>query len=223
MGITKKQTKEADRGSQLWWITLFALVLFTVMFIYKTAGVFDFWYWMSSNLIVLLTLVFALDKSNAAEIRQDISFQVGRKVFIGLLAAIGLFFVFYVGNYLIRIIIEQAGDGIANVYAFKQEASPWRIGILMLLIIGPGEELFWRGYLQRKLEGRFGKMAGYIAATFLYTIVHVATGNMVLVLAALICGVFWGWLYMKYKSMTINIISHTVWDIGVFLLLPFNS
>ena len=146
-----------------------------------------------------------------------------RKVIFGIIAAIALFVVFYVGNILIRLLFEKAGDGIQNVYSFKQQAAPIRIGLLMLLIIGPGEELFWRGYLQRRLGLKFGKMTGFILATFLYTVVHLATGNMVLVLAALICGVFWGWLYMKYKSMTINIISHTVWDIAVFLLLPFTA
>jgi len=215
--------KDTSKGSQLWLITLFATVLFVVMFIFKQIGGFDFWYWMSSNLLILLSLVFVLDKSNVNEIRRDLSEQVGSKILIGIIAALALFALFYVGNILIRLIFERAGEGIQNVYAFKQEAAPIRIGLLMLLIIGPGEELFWRGYLQRRLGLKFGKMTGFILATTLYTVVHIATGNMVLVLAAFICGVFWGWLYMQYKSMIINVVSHTVWDIGVFLLLPFSS
>ena len=216
-------SKNKNEGSQLWLVTLFAVVLFVIMFVIKQVGAFDFWYWMSSNLLVLLTLVFVLDKVNGQEIRRDLSERVGQKVFLGIAAAIALFAVFYVGNILIRLMFEMAGEGIKNVYSFKQEAAPIRIGLLMLLIIGPGEELFWRGYLQRRLGMKFGKMSGFILATVLYTAVHLATGNLVLVLAALICGLFWGWLYMRYKSMTINIISHTVWDIGVFLLLPFHS
>ncbi len=216
-------TKNIDKGNQLWWVTLFASTLFIVMFVFKQVGGFDFWYWMSSNLLVLLTLVFILDRSNGKELKRDLGEHLLRKVIFGIIAAIALFVVFYVGNILIRLLFEKAGDGIQNVYSFKQQAAPIRIGLLMLLIIGPGEELFWRGYLQRRLGLKFGKMTGFILATFLYTVVHLATGNMVLVLAALICGVFWGWLYMKYKSMTINIISHTVWDIAVFLLLPFTA
>ena len=215
--------KNIEGGNQLWWITLFAVALFTLMFIFKQAGGFDFWYWMSTNLVLLLSLVFILDKSNGQEIISDLNDGMPRKILYGLGAAVVLFLVFYVGNIFIRFIFEQAGQGIENVYAFKQEASPLRIGLLMLIIIGPGEELFWRGYLQRKLGLKYGKMNGFILATALYTIVHVATGNMVLVLAALICGLFWGWLYMKYKSMTINVISHTVWDVGVFILLPFTA
>ena len=209
------------KGNQLWWVTLFACTLFVVMFIYKQAGGFDFWYWMSTNLIILLSIVFIIDRSNLDEIKEDLRKGFGRKLLLGLAAAVGLFFVFYIGNIVIRLIFEQAGEGIENVYAFKQEASPLRIALLMLIVIGPGGELFWRGYLQRHLGIRFGKNIGFYLATFLYTVVHIATGNMVLVLAALICGIFWGWLYMKYRSMTINIISHTVWDIGVIILLPF--
>ncbi|MEE4256008.1 MAG: type II CAAX endopeptidase family protein, partial [Bacteroidales bacterium] len=207
-------SKDITRGSQLWLITLFAAVLFVVMFIFKQIGGFDFWYWMSSNLLILLSLVFVLDKSNVDEIRRDLGERVSHKILTGIIAALALFAVFYVGNILIRMIFERAGEGIQNVYAFKQEAAPIRIGLLMLLVIGPGEELFWRGYLQRRIGLKFGGMTGFILATALYTAVHIATGNMVLVLAAFICGVFWGWLYMRYKSMIINVVSHTVWDIG---------
>jgi membrane protease YdiL (CAAX protease family) len=93
----------------------------------------------------------------------------------------------------------------------------------MLAVIGPGEELFWRGYLQRKLSSKTGKWVGFIIALLMYTGVHIFTGNIMLILAAFICGLFWGWIYLKYNSMVINVISHTVWDIVVFLLLPFNA
>ncbi len=212
-----------NKGGQLWLITFLASALFVVMFIFKQAGSFDFWYWMSSNLLVLLSLVFFLDRSNASELRRDLDSSIGRKILLGFLAAVLLFIVFYVGNILIRLVFEQAGEGIQNVYSFKQDAEAWRIGLLMLLVIGPGEELFWRGYLQRRFSLLYGPTKGFILATALYTLVHVATGNAVLVLAAFICGVFWGWLYMRYNSMIINVISHTVWDIGVFLLVPFHG
>jgi membrane protease YdiL (CAAX protease family) len=221
--MTLEEIKNYKQGNQLWWIALFAICLFTLMFFFKKAGSFDFWYWMSSNLLILITLTFIVDKRNVTEIRKDLSVMPYRKALMGILFAVTLFIIFYLGNFLIRQLVDGAAEGIQNVYSFKQQASPLRIGILMLLIIGPGEELFWRGYLQRRLGTRFGKASGFLLATMLYTAVHIATGNIVLVLAALVCGLFWGWLYMKYNSMIINVISHTVWDVGVFLLLPFAS
>jgi uncharacterized protein len=219
--MTVKKTFSWLRGNQLWLVTLFAVMAFVFMFTFQRAGCFDFWYWMSSNLILLMFLVIYFDREYTAMIRKDLGEMVWRKALTGLLAAVILFLVFYAGNYLIRMIFKDAGAGISDVYSFKQDASPLRIGILMLLVIGPGEEFFWRAYLQRHFMKRFGQRAGFILATFLYAAVHVATGNPVLVLAALVCGLFWGWLYLRYRSMIINVVSHTLWDIAVFLLLPF--
>ena len=138
------------------------------------------------------------------------------------MSAVLLYLLFFIGNYLSRRWFNFAGSGIEGVYNFKGNAAGFRIALLMLLVIGPGEELFWRGYLQRKLSLKTGKWVGLLLALILYTSVHIFTGNIILVLAAFICGLFWGWMYLKYNSMVINIVSHTVWDIVVFLLLPFN-
>ena len=102
-------------------------------------------------------------------------------------------------------------------------ASKLRIAVLMIFIIGPGEELFWRGFLQRSLQNKIGNNLGFILATSIYTLVHLGSGNVMLVLAAGVCGLFWGYLYLRYGSITLNIVSHTLWDVTVFLWLPFNS
>ncbi|MBE0638347.1 MAG: CPBP family intramembrane metalloprotease [Bacteroidales bacterium] len=203
-------------------ITLLAVVMFSVMFVIRQAGAFDFWYWMSTNLVVILSIVFLLDNENLRLLQFDFKTSPLKKMLMGLAFAALLFVVFYLGNIALRIVLDSAGEGINQVYGFKQEAPDWRIVILMLVIIGPGEELFWRGFLQRRLQMNFGVNPGFLVATFLYTAVHLFTGNLVLVLAALTCGLFWGWLYKKHHSMIINIVSHTVWDILVFIVLPFN-
>ena len=40
------------------------------------------------------------------------------------------------------------------------------------------------------------------------------------VLAALTAGLFWGLLYKRTGSALIIIVSHVVWDIAVFLVVP---
>jgi hypothetical protein len=191
------------------------------MFIIRQIGPFDFWYWMSANLFVMISLAFITDPSYAHSLRIDLSQKIIQKILIGLGSAIVLYLVFFAGNQLSRLLFDFAGEGIANVYAFKGDAEGLRIGLLMLLVIGPGEELFWRGFLQRHFENRLGKWKGFFVATIIYTGVHVFTGNIMLILAALVAGLFWGWMYMKYKSMVMNVVSHTAWDIAVFLILPF--
>jgi membrane protease YdiL (CAAX protease family) len=191
------------------------------MFIFKKTDWFGFWYWMSANLIILLSFVFYTDSQNLKLLVNDFKENLVKKAILGLVFALILFMIFYFGNYLLGILYSGAGVEIKRVYDFKQNASDLRILILMLLIIGPGEELFWRGFVQRRLEIKKGKKSGLVLATALYTVVHIFTGNIILLIAALTCGIFWGWLYQKYRSMIINMISHSLWDVMVFIILPF--
>jgi hypothetical protein len=217
----------ARRGFQnnpLFFITvILALVLFTPLFVLRGIGAFDFWWWMSTNLVILVTLTLTRDSSFRKELTVDITSQKGKKVLFGLISAFLLYLVFYAGNSIVRWMFDFAGRDISNVYGFKGDAGAWRVGLLMLFIIGPGEELLWRGYLQGTLASTLGKYKGYLFGVFLYTLIHVATGNLILIAAALVGGLFWGWMYMKYNSLLMNMVSHIVWDIGIFLLLPLNG
>jgi len=204
-------------------VSTLAVLMFIPMFVLHQIGPFDFWWWMSTNLVVLLAICFLTDRGYLSLLKKDLSEGLLRKTGIGLLSAALLFILFFIGNYLSRKWFDFAGSGIEGVYGFKGDAAGIRIALLMLLVIGPGEELFWRGYLQRKLSLKAGKWTGFFLALLLYTGVHVFTGNIMLILAAFICGLFWGWMYLKYNSMLINVVSHTVWDIVVFLLVPFSS
>jgi membrane protease YdiL (CAAX protease family) len=204
-------------------ITFLAVLMFSPMFVLRQLGPFDFWWWMTTNLFILLTISFMTDWEYLSLLRKDFSENILRKTGIGLISALFLYLLFFAGNYLSRLWFDFASHGIEGVYKFKGDAAGIRIALLMLLVIGPGEELFWRGYLQRKFSIKYGKWAGLVIALILYTGVHIFTGNFMLIMAALICGLFWGWMYLKYESMLINVISHTVWDIVVFLVLPFNG
>ena len=202
--------------------TLFAILLFVPLFITRGMGPIDFWWWLSANLIILISTAAFFDPAWRSSIRQDLSGNMRFKIGMGILSALFLYVVFATGNFLSRSIFTFAGSGIQDVYAFKMGASGFRIAVLMIIIIGPGEELFWRGFLQRSLQNKAGKYLGFILATSIYTLVHLGSGNAMLVLAAGVCGLFWGYLYLRYGSITLNVVSHTLWDVTVFLWLPFS-
>ena len=203
-----------------WLMTIFASLLFTLLFITQGFGCLDFWWLMSVNILILLIGVAILDKGWRQELLNDFKTQLFNKVTLGFVFAIILYVVFYVGNILSRQIFAFAGSSINAVYQFKTSASPIRIALLMIFLIGPGEELFWRGFLQRRLSLSYGPLFGFLISTAIYTLIHVGSGNPMLVLAAGICGLFWGGLYLKYRSLVLNIVSHTVWDVCIFLLYP---
>lgn len=204
-------------------ITLLAVVLFIPLFVTRGIGGFDFWWWMSANIGVLLVLAARLDPDWRMAIQRDLHDRILFKIGAGLLSAVLLYLVFFAGDIVSRHLFTFAGRGIENVYAFKADVSPWRIALLMLVLIGPGEELFWRGFLQRRLSAEHGPWPGFMLATAVYTLVHVGSGNVMLVLAAGLCGLFWGYLYLKTGSILLNVVSHTAWDVAIFLLLPVST
>lgn len=93
---------------------------------------------------------------------------------------------------------------------------------MLVLIIIPGEEIFWRRYLQSKLVERFGMVIGVIAGASLYALAHMWTGNPMLVAAAATAGVAWGALYVWKNSLTLVIISHLVFDLWLLVIFPLN-
>ena len=211
-----------NKDLALVFIILLAMAVFSPMFIVNSLGVFDFWWWMTSNLVFMIFVSAILYKDYVPGIIKDFSKGMPKKLMWGVLSAAFLYLVFLVGNFFSNLLFTSAESEISGIYAFKGDASRMRILLLMLFIIGPGEELFWRGFLQDRLMKRFKPIYGFIIATTLYTLIHVLTGNFMLIMAAMVAGLFWGWMYYRFKSIAANVISHVVWDITIFLILPIS-
>lgn len=141
-------------------------------------------------------------------------------VFIGIISAGILYCLFVLGRQLSSALLPFSQSQIIRIYAIKSSAPSWLIGILLVAWIGPAEEIFWRGFLQQRLSGLFGDKAGYIASSLMYAFIHLYALNFMLFAAALVCGLFWGFLFKKYHSLWPVIISHSLWDIFVFIIAP---
>lgn len=206
------------------WLGALAALLFVPLFLAQgRGGGPDFWWWLSFNIVLGTAAGAWRNRAFFERLRSDLSGETARKLGLGLLSAVFLYFFFAAGNGISRLLFSWAGGGIDGVYAFKGGASGLRIGLLMVLVIGPGEELLWRALLQDGLSARYGRLRGFLLATALYTGVHLFSFNPMLIAAAAVCGAFWGLLYLRFRSPLLNIVSHTLWDIGVFLLFPFSS
>ncbi|MGZ8866657.1 MAG: CPBP family intramembrane glutamic endopeptidase [Candidatus Aminicenantales bacterium] len=198
-----------------------AAILFIALFRLRRLGPLDFWAWLALNIIIVVALAFLIDSSYTQRIRQDLSSGVLRKAALGVVSAAALYALFAVGRIVALRIFPFAGAGIDNVYALRAGVPVLRVAALIGLVIGPGEELFWRGFFQERTGATTSRSYGFALTALLYTAVHLASGNMMLVLAAAVCGVFWGWLYSRFRSPVLNIISHTLWDLLVFVIVPF--
>lgn len=139
----------------------------------------------------------------------------------GVVIAAVLWGIFWTGNWIASRIFDFASSQVDSIYGMKAGESSWLLAVLLLLLIGPAEEIFWRGYIQRTLSAFWNPNVGFIVATFLYASVHVASCNFMLVMAALVAGGVWGLCYRLFPNhLGALIISHALWDVAVFLVFP---
>lgn len=138
----------------------------------------------------------------------------------GIGSAAILYIVFWIGGAVSTRIFGFASSQIDSIYANKAQMNPWMLGLLLLFWIGPAEEIFWRGMGQRVLSKWLGSNVGWILGALVYAAVHLWAANFILFMAALIGGLYWGWLYKRFGSLWPGIISHALWDLVVFIILP---
>lgn len=198
-----------------------AALLFIALFRFRRLGPLDFWVWLALNIVFIIAAAFLIDGGYGARLRRDTRTGLLRKAGLGIASAAFLYAVFALGRIVALRLFSFSGPGIAGVYALRGAVPLLRIGLLIGLVIGPGEELFWRGFFQQWTGAATSRSYGFLLTVFLYTAVHVASGNIMLVAAAAVCGLFWGWLYLRFRSPVLNAISHTVWDLLVFVIYPF--
>lgn len=177
-------------------------------------------FWFKLSFSALLLAVFALKP--LLEQKEKLLSMRKRFVFVGILSAILLYAIFWVGREVSTALFPFASREIGNVYVTKAELNPAAIGLLLFFIMGPAEEIYWRGFVQETLSHRFGQMTSLLVTSAIYALIHVFAFNFMLFVAAAVCGLFWGLLYLRERSLIPVIISHALWDLMTFVLFPFN-
>ncbi len=165
-----------------------------------------FWERMTLTGLVLGNMALA----NDAELRR-LRFRE-RDVALGLLSAAGLYGIFQAGDSVARSVMPKGSQEIGDIYALRLLRPKKEIATRLAAIIGPAEELFWRGFVQERL--------GPPGAAITYGGAHLVTGNATLIGAATVAGIYWGLLRALGMSMPALITSHVAWDIWIFLLAP---
>lgn len=196
---------------------LLAAVLWTVMFSPWTAPYVNFWWMMTGSALILSVLATLFRPGWWKEVKWN-----GANILWGILIAVALWGVFWMGDKVSGWIFDFARPQVDSIYGMKEGESPWLLAGLMLFVIGPAEEIFWRGYIQRTLSEKWNNpTAGFVVATALYALVHAGSCNFMLIMAALVAGVVWGALYRFFpRRFAAIIFSHALWDVAVFIFFP---
>jgi membrane protease YdiL (CAAX protease family) len=119
-----------------------------------------------------------------------------------------------------RRIMPAGEEEIEAVYRFRTLAPKPLIAALLVGVIGPAEELFWRGLVQHACIRRWGRWRGTVAGAAAYGGTHLVTGNLTLTGAATVAGTYWGSEYALRPRLGPLLVSHIIWDIWIFLVAP---
>jgi membrane protease YdiL (CAAX protease family) len=142
-------------------------------------------------------------------------------ILLGIGIAVALWGVFWIGDKVSSWMFDFARPQVNTIYGMKDGENPWILSLLLLFIIGPAEEIFWRGYLQNNLSKRFNPNMGFILTTLAYSLVHIFKFNFMLIMAAAVAGFIWGLLYRFFPNrLGAIVLSHALWDCAVFIWFP---
>jgi len=174
-------------------------------------------FWIKISLSALCLAVLAVIFGGWRLPLKDLT---GRAILWGVLSAVCLYGIFMAGDAISKALFPFAKHQVDAIYAKGENTPGWAIGLLLFFVTSPSEEIFWRGFLQKRLSRYLGDGKGWIAASVLYAAVHISSLNFMLIGAAGIAGLFWGFMYWRLGTLWPVVISHAVWTCIAFAVAP---
>jgi uncharacterized protein len=131
-----------------------------------------------------------------------------RPVAVGL----GLGALFVVGAVVVRE-VPLLEDQVGAVTAYADRGSGPLV-VLVAVITGVAEELFFRGALYDAVP------RPVVVTTVVYTLVTLATGNAMLVVAAAVLGLVTAWERRRSGGIVAPALVHVTWSVAMLTALP---
>jgi len=176
-------------------------------------------FWQRMTLTGLALGAYALATSPPAR-----RIRIGpTEALLGVASAGVLYATFRAGDRFARRFVPGGEGQIRDIYALRKLRPARELALRLAALIGPAEEIFWRGLVQASLMRGLGRWRGAALATAAYGGVHLVTGNLTLTGAATVAGAHWCLLYAGGVPLGALIVSHAAWDVWIFLLQPIEA
>lgn len=121
---------------------------------------------------------------------------------------------------------------IARLYLQLGDPTTLRKNVVLIvigiIIMAAAEEIVWRGLVTSLLEEKIGSRRAWVWAAVLYAVAHVPTmwalrdpvagPNPMIVVAALGCGLVWGFMARRFERLLPGIFSHVLFDWTVLMM-----
>ncbi|MBA4537385.1 CPBP family intramembrane metalloprotease [Bacillus aquiflavi] len=171
-----------------------------------------FWYIFSASMLFLISYSILNEE-------MDDQAPVSNYLFYGIISGLLLYTVFWVGNSMINFFDLPFSKQVSRLYNRYAPTELWHYIVLLFILI-PGEEIFWRGFIQKRILKYTNIWISIFVSALLYASVQIYAGHSILILAAFVGGLFWGALYTWKRSIPLIIVSHLTFDLMIFIFLP---
>lgn len=171
-----------------------------------------FWYMYTFALLLLMSYALLFTKFfDELPTWESLVFGLGYGTVIYALIA---------GSYrVLQLLPFPIEASISSFLANFAPVSIWHYLLLMFIIV-PGEEIFWRGYVQQKLKKYMPVSLAILASSTLFGLALGLGGFIPGMLAGVAAGIILGALYEWKRSMPLLIITHLVMVVLLFLVKP---
>ena len=192
------------------WAILLVLVYVLLYFTFSNEK--TFWYMYTFTMLLCMAFSFVL-----AKIEDEV--QTWEYIVSGIVYGTLTYMLIATGYQLYAMLTDHAKISVDRFLVDFGPVTVWHY-LLLMLIIAPGEELFWRGLVQQKFKKYMSPFFAVLTSSALFALSMAFSEFWLGVLAAFISGTFWGILYEWKKSMPLIIIAHITMVFLLFLVLP---
>lgn len=171
-----------------------------------------FWYMYTFAMLILMSLAIIFVKIFDELVTwKSLVYGLGYGTLLYALIAVGF-------QMLLLSPFNISGPVGSFLSAFAP-VSIWHYLLLMFIIV-PGEEIFWRGLVQQKLKKYISTPLSVMASSILFGFALALSGFWPGVLAGIAAGLVLGLLYEWKRSLPVIIVAHLVMIVLLFLILP---
>ncbi|EAC3746209.1 CPBP family intramembrane metalloprotease [Listeria monocytogenes] len=171
-----------------------------------------FWYLYGAGMLFLLSFVIFND-----DLKKEYSFVRG--ILPGIFSGIVLYIIFYIGAFIIKVMpggLENSVEAAFNKYSTHSLI----IWLLLIVAIIPGEEIFWRGFVLKRLNQYFNPWFSNVFAALLCMVMMFPSGNFAAIIGIFVASLVWNIMYSYRPSLLMLYLSHLTFAFLLLAALP---